>query len=48
MSYVREFGRFLMRRKRYWLVPWIVVLVLLALLLYVGGGTAAPFIYKPF
>lgn len=48
MSLAREFLRFLLRRKRYWLVPWIVILVLLALLLYLGGGTAAPFVYDPF
>jgi hypothetical protein len=49
LSTVREFGRFLMTRKRYWIVPLVVVLLLLGLLLVFAEGSAvAPFIYTIF
>jgi hypothetical protein len=41
--------RFMKARKKYWLVPLIVILVGLGVLLVFGGGTAAaPFIYSLF
>lgn len=48
MKLLGELWTFLWRRKRYWLLPWIVVLLMLAALLALGGGTSAPFIYNPF
>ncbi len=46
---VREFGRFLKTRKRYWLVPLLVMLVLFGVLLvFAEGSAAAPFIYTLF
>lgn len=44
-----EFWHFLRIRKKYWLAPIVVVLVLLSLLIVVTQGSAlAPFIYALF
>ena len=44
-----EFWRFLRVRKKYWLAPIVLVLVLLgALVVSVGGSPLAPFIYALF
>lgn len=46
---LREFWSFLRVRKKYWLAPIIVVLVLLSLLIVLTQGSAlAPFIYALF
>ena len=45
----KEFWAFVRQRKRYWLVPIIVVLVLLGVLLVIAEHSAiAPFIYSLF
>jgi NAD/NADP transhydrogenase beta subunit len=44
-----EFLQFLRYRKKWWLIPVVVVLVLLGLLLVLSEGSAlAPFIYTIF
>ncbi|HVD92101.1 MAG TPA: DUF5989 family protein [Vicinamibacterales bacterium] len=46
---VGELFSFLWQRKRYWLIPFVVTLVLVAVLLLVGEVTGvAPFIYTLF
>jgi hypothetical protein len=46
---VKEFFAFVKARKRYWLVPVIVILVLLGILIVVSEYSAiAPFIYTLF
>ena len=46
---VAEFWEFLKVRKRYWLLPIVIVLVLLSLLIvFTEGSTMAPFIYTLF
>lgn len=46
---LQRFWRFLLHRKKYYLVPIIVVLVLLSLLIVLTEGSAlAPFIYALF
>ncbi len=49
-SLVSEFWDFLKERKRYWLLPIIIVLVLLsALIIFTeGAGTMSPFVYTLF
>lgn len=48
-SLVREFWDFVRIRKKWWLLPIIVVLVLVGTLLVVAQGSAlAPFIYTIF
>lgn len=48
-SLVREFWEFLRIRKRYWLLPILVTLVLLsALIVLTESSAVAPFIYALF
>ena len=49
MSFLKEFLEFLMVRKKYWLLPIIIVLVLFGGLIIISQGSAvAPFIYTIF
>ena len=49
MSFFAEFWRFLRVRKKYWLFPSIVIMVLFGGLLVLSQGSAvAPFIYTLF
>lgn len=49
MSILVELWRFMRSRKKYWLVPIIVVMLLLGGLLVLAQGSAvAPFIYTLF
>ena len=49
MSFVKEFVRFLAARRKYWLIPVLVLLVLIGgLLLIAQGSVIAPFIYTLF
>jgi len=49
MSFFKEFFEFLMVRKKYWLFPIIIVLVLFGVLIVLTQGSAiAPFIYTIF
>jgi len=44
-----EFLKFLMRQKKYWLIPIIIVLVLLgALLVFTENSVVSPFVYTLF
>ena len=49
MSFLREFLEFLKIRKKYWLLPILLVLVLFGGLIVLTQGSAiAPFIYTIF
>ena len=49
LSFVREFWDFLKERKKYWLLPIILVLALFGILIVLSQGSAvAPFIYTIF
>ncbi len=49
MSFLVEFWQFLKVRKKYWLLPTIIVLVLFGGLIILSQGSAvAPFIYTIF
>ena len=49
MSFIIEFWKFLRVRKKYWLLPIILVLVLFGGLIILSQGSAvAPFIYAIF
>ena len=49
MDFLREFLDFLLTRKKYWLLPIIIVLLLFGGLIILSQGTAvAPFIYTLF
>ena len=49
MSFVREFIAFLRARKKYWLIPILLVLAILGGLIALAKATVAgPFIYTLF
>jgi len=49
ISFAKEFYEFLRERKKYWLLPIIIVLALFGGLIVLSQGTAiAPFIYTIF
>lgn len=46
---IKDFAGFMAKRKKYWLAPIIVVMLLLGALIVLAGGSAiAPFIYTIF
>ena len=48
-SFLKEFWEFLIERKKYWLLPIIIVLALFGILIVLSQGSAvAPFIYTIF
>jgi len=49
MSFIIEFLAFLKNRKKYWLIPIFVVLLIFGALIILSQGSAvAPFIYTIF
>jgi hypothetical protein len=49
MSFLKEFWEFLIVRKKYWLFPILLVLILFGGLIILSQGSAlAPFIYTIF
>ena len=49
MQFLKEFFEFLKARKKYWLFPILIVLVLFGALIVLSQGSAiAPFIYTIF
>ena len=49
IDFTKEFGDFLNERKKYWLLPIIIVLALYGFLIVLSQGSAvAPFIYTIF
>jgi len=49
LDFLKEFFEFLIQRKKYWLLPIIIVLALFGVLIVLSQGSAvAPFIYTIF
>lgn len=49
MSFLKEFIRFLFARKKYWLFPIILILLIFGgLIVLTQGSAVAPFIYTIF
>jgi len=49
MEFLHDLWKFMLVRKKFWLAPIIIVLLLLGLLIVFGGSSAiAPFIYTLF
>jgi len=49
MSFITDIWKFLKARKKFWIMPVIIVLLLIGILLVLGAGSAiAPFIYTLF
>jgi hypothetical protein len=49
IEFVKEFWAFLKERKKFWLLPFVVILLLFgALIILTQGSAVAPFIYTLF
>ena len=49
LSFLREFWMFLRVRKKYWLLPVFIMMVIFgALIVFTKGSAVAPFIYTIF
>lgn len=49
MAFLREFWMFLRARKKYWLIPILIVMAILGGLIVLSqGSVVAPFIYTLF
>ena len=49
MSFLREITEFLLARKKYWLMPIVLMMVALGgLVVFAKGSALAPFIYTLF
>jgi|TARA_B100000795_G_scaffold124093_1_gene92579 hypothetical protein len=49
MDSIKDIWLFIKERKKFWLAPVILILLLLGILIVFGGGSAlAPFIYTLF
>jgi hypothetical protein len=49
MAFVRELRMFLLQRKKYWMLPFLVMILMVGVLLVFAQGSAiAPFIYTLF
>ncbi|MFZ4796079.1 MAG: DUF5989 family protein [Bacteroidia bacterium] len=49
IDFIKDITQFMLERKKFWLAPIIIVLLVMGLLIVFGGGSAiAPFIYTLF
>lgn len=49
MDFLKDLWTFFMERKKFWLIPIVLVLLLLGVLIILSSGSAiAPFIYTLF
>jgi hypothetical protein len=49
MEFLRDLWGYMKVRKKYWLLPLILILLLLGfLIIFTGGSAVAPFIYTIF
>ncbi len=49
MNFLKDLWQFMRERKKFWLAPLIIVLLLLGILIVFGGSSAlAPFVYTLF
>tara|TARA_B110000444_G_scaffold134471_1_gene126282 strand:+ start:820 stop:972 length:153 start_codon:yes stop_codon:yes gene_type:complete len=49
IEFIKEFWEFLIIRKKYWLLPIIIILTIFGILIVLSQGSAvAPFIYTIF
>jgi hypothetical protein len=49
MEFIKDLWLFLIERKKFWLIPMIIILLVIGIVIIVGGSSAiAPFIYTLF
>lgn len=43
---IKQFGQFLLKKKKYWLIPLVIVILILGVIMVLGEGSVfAPLIY---
>ena len=49
MEFLKDFWLFMKERRKFWLAPVIIILILIGfLVVFAGGSSVAPFIYTLF
>jgi competence protein ComGC len=49
MDFLKDLWNFMKTRKKFWLAPMLIVLLILGILVVIGGSSAlAPFVYTIF
>jgi len=48
MEILKDIWMFLKERKKWWLLPMVIVLMLIGILIFSSGSAIAPFIYTLF
>ncbi len=48
MEILKDIWMFLKERKKWWLLPMVIVLFLIGILIFTSGSAIAPFIYTLF
>jgi competence protein ComGC len=48
MEILKDIWAFLKERKKWWLLPMVIVLLLIGILIFSSGSAIAPFIYTLF
>lgn len=49
MDFIKEFWQFFKTRKKYWLLPAVLVLLFFGtIIVFAGGSAVAPFVYTLF
>jgi hypothetical protein len=48
MEFLKDLFSFVRARRKWWLMPLIVILLLIGILVILGGTSLAPFIYTLF
>jgi hypothetical protein len=48
VEFLKDLWLFLKERKKWWLLPMILMLLLIGILVFTGGSAIAPFIYTLF
>jgi len=48
MDFIKDILGFMMERKKWWLLPVILVLLVIGLIIFTGGSAIAPLIYTIF
>lgn len=48
MSFIKEILAFIIAEKKWWLAPWVFILIIVSLLVMFADSAVAPFIYSLF
>lgn len=48
LDFLKDLWKFMKERKKWWLLPVVIALLILGLLLFTAGPATAPFLYTVF